>query len=52
MEAYVEEMRKATQSLIAQRLMLPADAEVVIDGSPRRYAQAIDASRRAAAATR
>jgi len=51
-EVYVAQMRKATQSLVAQRLMLPADAEAVIDGSPRRYAQAIDASRRAAAATR
>lgn len=38
---YVAKIRAATDSLVEQRLMLPADAKVVVDGSAKRYADAL-----------
>lgn len=38
---YVSKIRAATDSLVEQRLMLPADAKAVVDGSAKRYADAL-----------
>ncbi|MCW2393756.1 MULTISPECIES: alpha/beta hydrolase domain-containing protein [unclassified Sphingobium] len=51
-DAYVAEMRKTTQSLVAERLMLPEDAKAIMDGSAKRYAEAMSGSAGATAGAR
>jgi hypothetical protein len=41
---YVGKVRAATDSLVEQRLMLPADAKLVVDGSVKRYQTALKAA--------